>query len=720
MSERINFKYQGRIDTLKGKKKLQTLEKIKVEGLLDEDDYGRVVPPKDHWNSISNHPDGSFYGLDGWTNNFCDLMEHHPVYVDPNDAFAGRWMYFMSRMRSNKWNPDYPYDHLKPNQSKYDIISGIGDDAHFSPDYQMGVQLGWQGLLDKIEHFRTINNSPEQIAFYNAHERAILSIQSWIKNHIVAIEHLIDIETNPELQQNLREMAEVNRNILSAPPKTLREACQWIIWYHLASRTYNRDGAGGQIDTLLQPFFEKDLAENRIDAAKAVYYLACFLINDPIYWQLGGPDENGKDQTSEISYLILEAADKINTSLNITVRVHDGMDQQLFRKSIEYLVKNKNAWPRFSGDKALVSGFMKNGFDAATARKRIAVGCNWMSLPGMEYTMNDLVKVNMAKVFEVAYNEMLAEKNSEKSTKNLWTLFENHLKIAVDTAAQGIRHQLKYQKYNEPELILNLLSHGPLEKGLDVSDGGAEFYNLAIDGAGLGIVADSFAALEQRIELEKKTSWDEVNFHLQSNFEEVNGERIRLLLRNSEHFGHGNTLGDSWALKISTTFSEMVLEESNPQLRQLFIPGLFSWANTIGFGLNVGATPNGRKALQPITHGANPVPGFAVDGASLSLANAIALVQPGYGNTAPMQWELDPTLATGDHIDLIGSIIKVHFEKGGTLINVNIMDKSEILAAHNDPSKYPDLVVRVTGFTAYFSMLTPEFRQLVVDRILES
>ena len=138
-----DFKFQNRIDVLRNRKLAQTKNKIKVEGLLDEDDYGRIVPPKDGWQSISNHEDGSFYGLDGWTNNFCDLMQNHSVYVDPNDAFAGRWMYFMSRMRSNKWNPDYPYDHLQENIDKYDIISGIGDDAHFSPDYQMGIKLGW-------------------------------------------------------------------------------------------------------------------------------------------------------------------------------------------------------------------------------------------------------------------------------------------------------------------------------------------------------------------------------------------------------------------------------------------------------------------------------------------------------------------------------------------------------------------------------------------------
>ena len=109
-----------------------------------------------------------------------------------------------------------------------------------------------------------------------------------------------------------------------------------------------------------------------------------------------------------------------------------------------------------------------------------------------------------------------------------------------------------------------------------------------------------------------------------------------------------------------------------------------------------------------------------MDDASLSLATAIAEIQPGYGNTAPMQWELDPSLVGPERIALIEGIIKAHFEMGGTLINANVVDRATILAAHRDPSKYPDLVVRVTGFTAYFAMLSPEFRQLVVDRILDN
>ena len=704
--------FDERISRIKALKLKQTKEKIACEGLLDEDDYGRIVPPEGLWKITPNHPDGSFYGFDAWADNFCSLMNIHPTYINPDDAFAGRWMYFMSKMRPNKWNPTYDYKELRPKFLTYDIICGIGDDAHFAPDYEMGLQLGWKGLIKKVEHYKMVN--PEASHFYDLHVKVIHSIQGWISRHVDTALDMMARTSDPEQKQLLSDIAETNKAVIEDAPQTFRQACQWIIWYHLASRTYNRDGAGGQIDSLLMPYYERDLQKGIITREQAVYYLACFLVNDPIYWQLGGPDETGKDQTSEMSFMILEAADKIDTSLNITVRVHDGLNPELLRKSVEYLVKNKNGWPRFSGDKALVGGFMRLGYSAELARKRIAVGCNWMSLPGLEYTMNDLVKINMAKVFEVAYHEMLEDGNY--STDNLWNLFTKHLEKAVEITAEGILYHLKYQKYNEPELLLNLLSHGPIEKGKDASDGGATYYNMAIDGAGLAIVADSFAALEERIELQHKFTWEEINDSLKNNWKD--NETTRVVMSNSDHYGVADSLGEKWAEKIKEVFVRDVRARSFEN--KVFIPGFFSWANTIDFGKHVGATPNGRFAGKPIAHGANPVPGFTADGASLALASSIAHIQPGYGNTAPMQWELDPTFAKEDNIDMIVAIIKTHFEMGGTLINVNIMDKDKVLAAHKDPSLYPDLVVRVTGFTAYFSMLSRDFRQLVVDRILEN
>ena len=136
------------------------------------------------------------------------------------------------------------------------------------------------------------------------------------------------------------------------------------------------------------------------------------------------------------------------------------------------------------------------------------------------------------------------------------------------------------------------------------------------------------------------------------------------------------------------------------------------------FGKQVGATPDGRSAYEPINHGANPNGGFRHDGAVTAMCNSIAAIQPGYGNTAPVQLELDPGIADSEiGVRKMCAMIKTILTTGNTLLNINIIDAEKILEADKDPSKYPDLVVRVTGFTAFFSMLSPEFRKLVVDRV---
>jgi pyruvate-formate lyase len=265
-------------------------------------------------------------------------------------------------------------------------------------------------------------------------------------------------------------------------------------------------------------------------------------------------------------------------------------------------------------------------------------------------------------------------------------------------------------------MVLNLLCHGPIEKGRDVSHGGVEYYNMCVDGAGLATVADSFAALEQRVAKEQRLTWRELMRHLDNDFKDA--EHIRLMLRNIHRYGSGNSRGDHYAKKISRTFAGLVKEGPTPHGFNM-IPGLFSWANTIGFGRSVGATPNGRHAYAPISHGASPDPGFVGAGAPTAMATAVASVQCGYGNTAPMQLDMDPGIGYDEGgLEKVSALIKGHFDLGGTMINLNVLNNDQILAAHEDPSRYPDLVVRVTGFSAYFASLSREFRQLVVDRII--
>lgn len=716
------MKYKTRMEQLHNRKIEQTKEKLRRLGYQDEDDYGMVLPPLNHlWRPPLTDEDGSFHGSKKWGKNFRSLMESHPVYIDPNDAFAGRWMYMLHRLRPNyklSLSPfPFDYSHLKETQLKYGITPGIGKDAHFSPDYHIGLNLGWGGLLEKVRNAKKVHTSIDSLELLDAEEDAILGTIDLIKRSSEQAERMALNEENEELKNNLLIIAQINKKLMFEAPTSFREACQWIIWFNIASRNYNRDGAGGQIDELLRPYYENDISKGIINHEDAEFYLYCFLINDTHYYQIGGPDKDGKDMTSDISYIILSAAEKLKSSCNLTIRIHEGTPDKLIEKGIECILNNRLGYPRFSGDKALVEGFIRNGYSKELARSRIALGCNWMSIPGKEYALNDLIKINIAKVFEIAFHEMVSNQN-DWSTKQLLKLFKKHLAIATKCTVDGVDFHLSHQYLNEPELLLNLLSYGPIEKGLDASHGGVEFYNIGIDGAGLATVADSFSAIEQRIEKEKKISWEELFSAIQTNFDGIEGERIRQLLTSSDRFGKGGSLGDSWAHRITSVFSDEIRKYSIKDKR-IFIPGWFSWADTVRLGKDVGPTPNGRKDGAPINHGANPYPGYRSDGALTALVKAVAAVQPGYGNTAPLQIELDPEIIpTEKRLETIKKLILTHFDLGGTLININIVDPTTIQKAYENPQDYPELIVRVTGFTVYYANLSPDFRKLVLERIL--
>ena len=731
--------YADRIRSMRETKIEHTRLKLIQNGPTDIDDFGTVPLPEgyrvDPWYNSEN---GSFYGCDGMSENFCRVMDAHPAYVDPMEMLCGRWRDMLVNYRgdvhyapkwiqeskhlrdlskgvtaqwSKRWDEKrFPYDHLKPLQQKYNLTTGIDSDAHFTCDYTIGLELGFGGFLEKINYYRGVH--PDKKDFYDAEERCVWAMIRFVDRHIEEIERQLAAETRPELKKSLADMLEVCRKVRTGKPETFYEALQWIVFFNCCTRVYTRDGSGFPLDVLLWPYYERDVREGRLDDETAKFLIADLLLNDPHFYQLSGVDAQDRDLTNHLSWLVLEAADEINIACNLTVRVHPNCDRAFLRKAVECLCKNQNGWPRFCNDLSLREGYMRTGASLETAQERMAVGCHWMCVPGREFPMNDTVKVNIAKVFDEALKDLRTE--PEKSNAKLYELYKEHLAIAVDTIAAGVNLHLDHIADVTPELIMNLMMRHSIEEGLDASQC-AELYTVGVDGAGLATVADSFAAIETRIEKEHVLTWEQLFEALDTNFE---NERIRMMMKTAPHYCQGGTCADDWAVELTKSWSEIVRACKLPKGRQL-VPGWFSWARSIEYGKPVGATPNGRRAGEPISHGANPEPGFRKDGAVTAQSSGIATVQPGYGNAAPLQLEFDPQFTKGeDGVERVLQLILAHFEQGGTLININVLNGEKLMEAHKDPSLHPDLVVRVTGFTAYFMSLTPQFRQLVVDRFL--
>jgi pyruvate-formate lyase len=717
----MNEYYSAKIDSIRKLKLKQTEEKIRRNGRnMNGDDKGLI--PYDGEFSFKpeyNHPKGVM-GPEACGRNYRRLLESHPVYIDPCNALPGGWMFSFASFKGALWNDNYSYDKLAEEQKVYDIISGIGACHHFMADIKIGLKLGLGGILNKIHHYRDIND-PARRPFYNALEDCVLGIQNIILRHADEAERLAEAESDPDQKLFYSRMADCSRWIAANPPRSFYEAIMFTSWFILTLDMYNGAGAAvGEIDQFLYPYYKKDKSLGLITDDEVVYLTVCLFVKDNFYAQIGGSRIDGSDKTNELSFLILEATHQLKIPTSLCVRVHEQLNPELLYRAVEYLFQDKNGTPSFIGDKGLNEGFVRNGYPMELAVTRARAGCHWLNIPGREYTLNDCVKINFVKVFEVAFHDML-DNTKEPSTDLLWEYFKKHLVRAVDLTIEGIEFHLKYMEESFPELPMDLFCYGPIEKGYDASNGfkrAVEYYNMCIDGSGLAVVADSFAAIKQRVEEQRLISWQQLIEVLENDFE--GSEDIRLMLRSNPRYGSGGSLADEYAVEIVRHFVFCCKKGPTPS-GFVIIPGLFSWSNTIGMGKVCKATPDGRHAGAPISHGANPTPGFREAGALTALANAVASVQCGYGNTVPVQIEVDPKLGADEGgIEIFVEFIKTYFNTmKGTLMNLNIINKDTILAAHENPENFPDLIVRVTGFSAYFAALSRDFRQLVVDRIIE-
>jgi formate C-acetyltransferase len=690
----------------------EVVEAMSGSGVLVKDFILKGFEPE------SNHPSGGFFGPKAVGENFRRLLQAHPTYINSVNSMAGVYMVNFNSYRKPGWNPDFDYSHLREEQERYEIDAGIGGVQHFCPDLTIGLELGWGGLLERVRHYREVNR--DACEFYDGLEAVVLGVQHWVRRHGEDAGQMAADEEQPELRENLEAIAEICEHQATEPPRSFREACQWLTFFQAVAKMYNGSGEWGQLDELLRPYYERDTEAGVLTDEEAIFHIACLLLSETAYVQLGGPDADGRDLTSPVSFLILEAVHRLKAPANIAVRVGEGVSPELFRRGLEILLEDKMGFPKFLGDRAVTEGFVRSGYPIELARQRIYAGCHWLAIPGREYCMSDIIKIDLAKVFDVALRDMMGDPAAAPSIGELWDRFEAHLRRAVTIVAAGIDFHLEHMHEVFPELYLDLFCHGPLENGLDATNGGLEYYNIGVDGASLATAADSFAALEQRVENEERLTWRETMQHLETDWAGAEGEQARLMMRNIQRFGSGGSPADEWAVRISRTLTELVTEKPTPKGFRM-IPGLFSWAKAVIYGKRLGATPDGRHAGEPVSHGPNPSPGFneGRPGTPTQMAVAVAAVQPGYGNTAPLQLDVDAGVAdTEEGLQRIEALLRSHFELGGTLININVIDRETILAAQKDPSKYPDLLVRVTGFSAYFASLSEEMRQYVVDRMV--
>ncbi len=237
----------------------------------------------------------------------------------------------------------------------------------------------------------------------------VLGVQEWIRKHVEKARTMAASEADPWRRENLEQVADMNEWLVDEPPRTLREACQFLAWFQSIDRMWAFGGALGQLDELLRPYYEADRAAGIVDDEAVVWHLASLFVNDTHYSQVGGPAPDGHDLTSPVSFLVLEAAHRLRIPTNLAVRVHERLEAKLLRTSVQNLLEDGSG-PSYSCAKGLDEGYAKNGVPLALARQRAKVGCNWTALPGIEYCLQDVTRLCLVAPFLHAFRELAARR----------------------------------------------------------------------------------------------------------------------------------------------------------------------------------------------------------------------------------------------------------------------------------------------------------------------
>ena len=710
--------YARRINRLHHDKMAMNELKVKLigRGKMDFDDWGFIHYPDFTFTAESDRKDGIICGSMPIGRTLRKFFNEMPRYINKNSALGGAWVGAVTNYVPIRMAPeDFPTE-LEPLWKEYDTHPGFGGMNHCAPDMNIGFELGWGGLLKKIRYYREFNH-PQNTSFYDGEEQVVLGVQEWIAALAVECKKMALAETDPDDLQNLLDIAEMNGWLVDNPPRTLREACQFIAHFQTLDRTYFLGGALQQLDELLRPFYERDVKAGILSDEQAVWYVAGIFFNDTHYSQIAGltPDGTG-DMTSRMSFIILDAMHLLHIPVNLALRVHDNVNKDLLRRSIEYILEDSSGVD-FSLNVGCEQGYARNGFPIELARQRAKVGCNWTALPGREYPLQDVTRANLGFAFSHALEDI---RLGEHTMEALFDRFCHHTKVIVESIKSGYDRHYEVVGRNTPEVCYNLFMHGPVERGLNCSQGGVDILNFNIDGVALATAADSFAAIEQRSVEEQRITWGRLFEVLDSNYEDA--EDIRLMMKNIKRFGCPDSLAEKWALRIRDCFVTACKCSGTPKHHLPILPGMFSHGTIRELGRNLKATPNGRRNGESISHSNEPDPGFArgLDTFSPSLkATAVALAQPGYGNSAPLHLDIDSEMLSKEGgAEALIALIHTHNHMGGTLINLNCLTKEKLMQAHENPDKYPDLVIRVTGYSAFFASLSKEYRQQIIDRFL--
>jgi pyruvate formate-lyase/glycerol dehydratase family glycyl radical enzyme len=631
--------------------------------------------------------------------------------------------------------------------------------SHTIPDFPKMLSLGTSGIIREIrEELHKAETDAAKRATLEGMIFTLEGLTAYSKNLAKQAARDTVTETNPDRKKELERLAEICTQVVEKPARTLYEAvnAMWITWVGLHMESMNAGLSLGRLDQWLQPYFLADMQKitSQEDRAKYIkdavelighFYMRCtdhFPLTPDLanfYFggsssdqaiTLGGVTPEGQDAVNDMTYIFLKVTEMLSLrDPNMNARFTPGFNSDTYLKRLCEVNLITAATPSMHNDSAMFKALSPMGYDIRDIRNWSATGCVEPTLSGKHMAHTNMQMMNMVAALEMALNNGwhpltdwklgpatgVIEKGAFRNFEDFFNAFTDQFQFLIDRSIEYNDLLAEAHQYLRPTPLLSSLIHGCITKGKDVTKGGATYNSSGTAIVGLADVTDSLMAIKKLVFDEKKITFAALKNAVDTNFE--NDPALLAMVRKKVPlFGSGNAEAVAMANRITRWSHDHYA--SLPHYRGgKYTTGFWTMSQHVAFGILTGALPSGRQAGKPFTPGLTPQP-FASKNLLDNIRDVAQLDPVNLNNNIAFNVKVVPSASDTREktVHNMFSYVKTYFDLGGMQMQMNVVTSDMLRDAMAHPDNYRNLIVRISGYNAYFVTLNRDMQRELIER----
>ncbi len=628
-----------------------------------------------------------------------------------------------------------------------EITYGIG---HFTMNHVKVLAGGLRGTIEeakkRLSALPASEQSSDKKLFYGAVIRSCEAAIVFARRYSELARSMAEKEKDPNRAAELREVARVCARVPEHPAESFHEAVQSMYFIHLISQIESGGNSIslGRIDQVLFPYYRADREAGRITPERARELLSLLYIKTNEIWNVleeafipggegtqgkttqnvtvGGIGMDGEDATNELSYVALDAfADVRTVQPNFGVRLSSKAPDKLFRQAADYA--RDGVLLHLFNDDAIVKSLVHSGHTIEDARDYGVCGCLEPNAQGKTFGSTFAVQFNAIKCVELALSNGIdnifgylsgietGDPADFKNFDDVWNAYDTQMRHFVGQMVKGMNVLDRAIAENVPSPFASAMVDGCLDKGIDLTAGGAVYNSTGVQMMGFANTVASLYAVQKAVFEDGKYPIADLAAMLSDDWQDAEDARAYFLHRVPK-YGNDNDDVDVMAGRVMDHYCDVILSHGNYR-GGAFWPGIFSVGFHISFGAFTGATPDGRSAGDVLGNGITPTTGNAISGPTALMNSVVKLPLTRVYNGANLNMRFQGKKMKTEHLM---SLVRVFMQNGGMQVQFNMVDSEVLKEAKMVPEKHRDLFVRVSGYSAEFTGLSEIAQDEIISR----